>query len=783
MKVIKSRNLRIRRIKIYSGILGVIFLIIVLVRLNSVNAGSADSKLLKNRVDGVYAVTKLDGVNRLFYLNMYTMNDIPTYCIEPGVDINTDIYDSSTYYGSSGLSYNAAEYVQALIYFGYKYKRHDDYRYYMATQELVWEYLKGINVEWTNVDDFNGDRINIDIYKNEIINLVNRYYTNIRLNFVDGNDLIPYKDYFALDLGGVINNYVVSDVSGMEVSISNNGGINYKVVDASRDKVSFGLKWNNYYNYSSKFYTSGNSQKLISVGNFVVKTYNANFNVIKSDLSVSVVDMDTGLSLGQGDASLEGAKYNIYKDNELILEFLTDINGHADIHGLEAGDYVIKQVSASLGYLINDDDVSIHLDYGDNSIILKEKVITNDITLIKYYGEDDEVEEGVKFLVYYKDNSYKEGITDSLGKVSFVLPYGKYVIKQDNTIYGYKKVDDFEISVDKVLLDDIVYKLNDERIFVNLKINTVDMDSMDKINSEGFSYKIFDKDNNKYLVFDGEEVISTNKDGEVLIDRIGYGNYRIEQVSVIHGYVLNKEEVNFTVDGDMDIDFYNERIKGIINVHVDKEIFFGKDNYFEYKKEKYVGGLLDIYYGDKVIDSGVTDDDGNYVLSILELGDYCVSFGDISKCVKLDTMDNDINVIKKDINIVIKLNKGEVILTDMDNFGDVVNNSTFELYTGDNLIHTGITNDKGKIVIENLVYGDYCFIQKKVPFGYDINNKEYCFSIDSKVKEVKIVNNKNVKRSIWVPNTYSNKNDIIKLFSMIVIILGGIIYKVKVSRL
>ena len=53
-----------------------IYLLIILscffgiVGITMVNAGSNDSKLEKNRKEGIYAVTKINGVDRIFYLNM-----------------------------------------------------------------------------------------------------------------------------------------------------------------------------------------------------------------------------------------------------------------------------------------------------------------------------------------------------------------------------------------------------------------------------------------------------------------------------------------------------------------------------------------------------------------------------------------------------------------------------------------------------------------------------------------------------------------------------------------
>ena len=45
----------------------------------------------------------------------------------------------------------------------------------MASQELIWEYLSNAEVEWTNEMKVDGDRINIDEYKSDILELKSKY--------------------------------------------------------------------------------------------------------------------------------------------------------------------------------------------------------------------------------------------------------------------------------------------------------------------------------------------------------------------------------------------------------------------------------------------------------------------------------------------------------------------------------------------------------------------------------------------------------------------------------
>ena len=220
MKKIKSLNLRKRQHYFYQ-----FFFIIVIFLLCFkgifVKAGMMDSKLEKNRLEGIYAIAKYNGEEHLYYLNMYTLNGIVSYCIELGRDITTDYYHSTEDFGLSYLSKESKEYVQSIAYFGYLYPGHESYFYYMAAQELIWEYLSRGEISWTNVLDIHGEEIDIESYKREILNLRNWYYQGLSLRF-NNDTTFAIGDVFDVYVGsGDLSLYEVSSQSYSEVSKEN----------------------------------------------------------------------------------------------------------------------------------------------------------------------------------------------------------------------------------------------------------------------------------------------------------------------------------------------------------------------------------------------------------------------------------------------------------------------------------------------------------------------------------------------------------------------------------
>lgn len=74
--------------------------------------------------------------------------------------------------------------------------------------------------------------------------------------------------------------------------------------------------------------------------------------------NVTVTKSDAEMGTAQGDASLAGAVYGIYKDEELIDTYTTDKNGQFTTKYYVCGnDWTVRELSPSEGYLL---DRTIH---------------------------------------------------------------------------------------------------------------------------------------------------------------------------------------------------------------------------------------------------------------------------------------------------------------------------------------------------------------------------------------------------------------------------------------
>lgn len=177
----------------------------------------------------------------------------------------------------------------------------------------------------------------------------------------------------------------------------------------------------------------------------------------KMKITIWKEDAETGI-ITQGDATLDGAIYGIYRDAECTdeVERLT-IEKNADgTHSAQTqewyltGNYWVKEIQPSTGYLIDEAIYPILVDPADindefiyREVTSKEYVKRNDIDITKYLEETDSTEKqklaGAEFTAKIinqespdKDKEYKATTDDNGHCVIEQIPYGTYRVWESN---------------------------------------------------------------------------------------------------------------------------------------------------------------------------------------------------------------------------------------------------------------------------------------------------------------------------------------------------------------
>ena len=305
----------------------------------------------------------------------------------------------------------------------------------------------------------------------------------------------------------------------------------------------------------------------------------------------SKLDETTNSSTAQGDASLAGAVYELYKGDELVGTYTTDAKGKFTTKYHVCGsDYYLKEKSSSSGYFINPDKITISEDctkytarLNDTKYSQTELEKYGKIEIIKHYDPDDETqieqpEEGAEFQVYLKsagsydnakDNEKDYLVTDKDGHaVSKKLPYGDYVIHQtkstEGTLFVPDKVQGIQTGLngDKFYSDDYLIKNKDVSIedtvisYKYLMLDTLDKayiklvkedSETDKIipynELQGAVFQILDKDLNVIsMTYTYPKKITVNSftindEGYIITpQKLKYGTYYLVEVQSPYGY-------------------------------------------------------------------------------------------------------------------------------------------------------------------------------------------------------------------------------------------------------
>ena len=794
----KGKKIHPKRVK------SLILLITLIAIIGIVKVSAGTFTLTRNKIDGIYAVAPLSDKTHLYNLEIYKIGTETAYCIEIGKKVS-DTYNATIDINQASkitnISSEKLNYLKLITHFGYGFRNHTDYKYYMASQELIWEYLNNIDINWTNELDINGPKINIESYKNEIKDLIKLYQSTPNIN-----DSINCKigDTVTLTDKSLML-YKVSNPGKETIKKPNDNTLEININDNYIGQDTIELKTAYFHNnLPTIFYASG-FQSLLSSGNLEAKKKSINLNISGETLTTNLIDKDNKTCTPSGQATLTGAKYELYdKNNNLITTFTTDNSCTNTIPNLYHDTYYIKQIKPSTGYKLNENIIEVKITKDNNKVTLEEEVIKSNIEINKLYEIEDDYkkEEGVLFNIYDNNNNLYKEITTTKDKKDIVtLPYGTYTIKQITTSYGYDMVKDINITIDENTKTEIKYDLIDKQIKSILHITTKDNKTKENIKEKNIKYKVKDKKKNKYISTtdkDGKKIttFTTNEEGNLTLPvPLSYGEYIIEQASTPDKYLKSTEKITIRIDENstysyinnqvvINVDYYNTPIIGKINILTNQETISKNNDNTNTKKEDIRPNIeVELYKDDELINTYKTDEKGLLTIEDLPLGNYCIKEknNDNKKCINLINTDNETPIIEKNIKLTTTIKLSNVILTNIDNLNNYIEGSTIELYKDNDLISTNITNTEGKIKVNNLSTGYYCFKQTKVKDKYYLNNEKVCFNVNNEGKDINLdlVNNLIPTKKISIPNTLSNKKINILYLSLLLTIPGAVIYKKK----
>ncbi len=329
-------------------------------------------------------------------------------------------------------------------------------------------------------------------------------------------------------------------------------------------------------------------------------------NVLKK-FSVTVTKSDSEKGLPQGDASLAGAKYGIYKGNQLIDTYTTDANGQFTTKYYICGDdWSLKEISPSEGYLLNTESQHIGAEaklYTVEYNLAKpldslEDVIKGKVAIIKHCDDGstkiETPEKGAEFKVYLEAaGSYENAketerdilVCDENGFAETKdLPYGEYTMRQTKGWEGKELLEPFNVYISE---DGKIYRflINNAPYEALIEIVKKDTETGKIIPAAGIGFKVRNTDTGEYIVQHINyptpvdiDTYYTDVTGKLMMpEKLSYGNYEIIEQCTAYGYVLDSAPIAFKVDGSktvVTVEKHNMPQKGIVNISKSGEVFF-----------------------------------------------------------------------------------------------------------------------------------------------------------------------------------------------------------------
>ena len=430
-------------------------------------------------------------------------------------------------------------------------------------------------------------------------------------------------------------------------------------------------------------------------------------NILKK-FTVEVTKQDSETSSAQGDGTLSGAVYGIYRDGTLVDTYTTDESGYFKTKEYVCGNYTVQEISPSEGYLLDEtvypvgaEAENYTIEHNPISMIVTEDVIKGNIAMIKHSDDGstqiETPEVGAEFEVYLKSSgSYANAVEterdyltcDENGFAQTKdMPYGIYTVHQTKGWEGTEFIADFDVNISENG-QTYRYFINNAKFESYIKIVKVDSETGKTIPYEGAGFEIYDSNGQKismtfsYPTPTTIDTFYTNSEGYLITPEVlPYGEYSLVEVQAPYGYALDKTPVAFSVSLEN-----AEKENSLTIVKVEKQNTAQKGKISVRKTG-------DIFTSVNMASSAYTDENGELVVNSTT---YTPVFadGDLSGAVF------------------------QVIAVE-----DIVTlDGTTRAYAGD-VVSEITTDENGYAETEPLYLGKYEVREIKAPYGYVLNNE------------------------------------------------------------
>lgn len=423
---------------------------------------------------------------------------------------------------------------------------------------------------------------------------------------------------------------------------------------------------------------------------------------------------EASLVIFKGDSStkkgIAGAVFKVETaDGDFIGTYTTDAQGEALIRPIAPGHYIVTEMSAPEGYLVNESPKTITVKVGVvNRVEFMDAAKGSLIIRLEDQSDGHKLENG-RFELYWAATGEKvaEGVTDNSGSIVWGdLTPGRYTIKQTYAPDGYTIVDTEK--------DGIVVAGDTKIVVFKDCTSGLVIEKLDKQTLEPLAGARFQVIRNSDNIVIGEYV--TDNDGLSLVSGLVPGMYTVEELVAPAGYAIDEsfKLVQVKANESAHITFTDTPYGGITVNAVDKD-----------NNNPLSGVVVEVWHQNgELVNTFTTDSTGTiqtdklssgyYVIKVIktENGYTAVTSEQTVEIKNGDSVTVKFEFIARGMLQVMALNNSEQGLPGMKvtvtkQNGEFVGNYTTDSY--------------GSLVVTNLEAGWYIVTETSAPDGYTIN--------------------------------------------------------------
>ena len=297
------------------------------------------------------------------------------------------------------------------------------------------------------------------------------------------------------------------------------------------------------------------------------KHYQFNTNYAGQDTKVIKIDVSgnekinntlkrgkvEGIKINKDNDKLEGAIIGIFKvgttefsEKNAIVTTKTDKDGAFSFNNIPYGEWIVKEVAAPTGYVV--DATQHHIHISDDGVVINITMTDKQVQISKtdITGEKEVV--GAELAITDESGNVIDSwtSTDTAHYANGLVEGQEYTLIEKTAPYGYEIAHSitFTVSSDKSVQTVV---MNDSPILSSVLVNKVDSITGENIISKKFEFTLYSDAECK------NEIITVNAntdDGTALFSDLRYGTYYIKETKAPKGYMLSDEVVKIEINDE-----------------------------------------------------------------------------------------------------------------------------------------------------------------------------------------------------------------------------------------